>query len=218
MTNSEPRTDWPFGPFLSAAIQRSGLSKRAIARAARISEGRLRQLETGYQKSGKMQIPIATSVTTVINLSDVLGFDLRQGLRLAGLEHLITEAEGRSAADDEPVRKNPLLATFDTGELFDELKVRFMELARLVGRDDDYAVTVPLPGAHPPAGVIESDDERDARDAIAKRRRERAASNRQPARASQPSDDSLVDPEMDHIEQTAAYRPAEPPGPRDEDQ
>lgn len=133
MKNSDaPRDDWPFGPFLTAAITKSGMSKRAIARASKISEGRIRQLETGYQKSGGMHIPISTTATTVHSLSNVLGFDAWEGLRLSGLESAIPDQETidsltASALADPEHQRNPDLARFTFGDLTDEIMARYEE-------------------------------------------------------------------------------------------
>jgi hypothetical protein len=101
VTNTDdPRPDWPFGPFLKQAIDASGMSQRRVATAARISEGRLRQLITGYQKSGDMRIPISTTTTTVHALASVLDFDIYEGLTLAGLEASIPSAQRRAEMDE----------------------------------------------------------------------------------------------------------------------
>lgn len=113
--------DWPFGPFLADAIRASGQSKRAIARAAGISEGRLRQLEDGYQKSHGVQTPIRTTAHTVARLSRVLGFPLHRGLALAGLE----SAGGDSEPAGPAAGSTLTLAAWSVDELLYEVRARF---------------------------------------------------------------------------------------------
>lgn len=77
---------WPFGPYLADRIRESGLSQRKVAQRAGISEGRVRQLIDGYSKSHGVEIPVQTTHATIAALSRALGFPLRTGLELAGLE------------------------------------------------------------------------------------------------------------------------------------
>lgn len=113
--------DWPFGPFLTQAIKRSGESKRAIARAAGISEARLRQLEDGFQKSNGVEVPIRTTPQTVTRLSRVLGFPLHEGLVLAGLE--------APSGDPAPAGEMLTLKAWTVAELLYEVRERFSEIS-----------------------------------------------------------------------------------------
>jgi len=77
---------WRFGPYLADQIRDSGLSQRKVAQRAGISEGRVRQLIDGYSKSHGIKTPVQTTHATIAALSRALGFPLREGLELAGLE------------------------------------------------------------------------------------------------------------------------------------
>jgi transcriptional regulator with XRE-family HTH domain len=82
-----PASDgWRFGPYLADQIRDSGLSQRKVAQRAGISEGRVRQLIDGYSKSHGVKTPVQTTHATIAALSRALGFPLREGLELAGLE------------------------------------------------------------------------------------------------------------------------------------
>ncbi|MEO7261686.1 MAG: helix-turn-helix transcriptional regulator [Jatrophihabitantaceae bacterium] len=118
-------TEWPFGPFLADAIEASGLKKRAVARAAGISEGRLRQLEDGFQKSHGAQIPIRTTRSTVTQLSRVLGFPLQRGLELAGL----AEAGDSSSTGPSGTGATITLKAWSVEELLYEVRARFGEVS-----------------------------------------------------------------------------------------
>lgn len=77
---------WRFGPYLADQIRDSGLSQRKVAQRAGISEGRVRQLIDGYSKSHGVKTPVQTTYATIAALSRALGFPLRTGLELAGLD------------------------------------------------------------------------------------------------------------------------------------
>ncbi len=78
--------EWRFGPYLADRIRDSGLSQRKVALRAGISEGRVRQLIDGYSKSHGVKTRVQTTHATIAALSRALGFPLRTGLELAGLE------------------------------------------------------------------------------------------------------------------------------------
>jgi transcriptional regulator with XRE-family HTH domain len=77
---------WRFGPYLADRIRDSGLSQRKVAQRAGISEGRVRQLIDGYSTSHGVKTPVGTTYPTIVALSRTLGFPLREGLELAGLD------------------------------------------------------------------------------------------------------------------------------------
>lgn len=78
------RDDWPLGPALKRA--RGKMAIREAARRAGISEGRWRQLETGYQRSGGYRIPISTTAKTVIAAATAAGMDVDDALVMAGFD------------------------------------------------------------------------------------------------------------------------------------
>lgn len=137
--------DWPFGPFLAAAVRESGLSQREIGRRAGISPRRVAQLiERG-----------PTTVEMVELLSVALGFDFHQGVALAGLQvpknrHLLTDpitkwtvSEMLTALGDRfeeleaastPAASSPQ-AGFDINQLEDRAVPQVIDLMRQLRAD-----------------------------------------------------------------------------------
>ncbi|WP_344677340.1 helix-turn-helix transcriptional regulator [Saccharopolyspora taberi] len=79
------RDDWEFGRELQRRREIAGLSKRGLAERSGISEGRIRQLETGIQRVNRENVPARPSAPTVSRVAKALGWDVDDALTLAGL-------------------------------------------------------------------------------------------------------------------------------------
>lgn len=86
----------PLGAYLEAARVGLGLSKRAAAKRAEMSEGRWRQVVTGRQSAGGVAIPVNPRPETVTSMARAVGLDPNVALELAGLE----AAEGGATEAD----------------------------------------------------------------------------------------------------------------------
>lgn len=76
---------WALGKLLRTGREQAGLSKRAAAAAAGLSEGRWRQLESGYIQRGKKRSRIETIPTeTLYRAAAALNLPLADVLRAAG--------------------------------------------------------------------------------------------------------------------------------------
>lgn len=115
---STPRPDWPLGPALKQA--RGRMSIREAARRAGISEGRWRQLESGYQGSKQYPSPVTTKAPTVIAMAKAVGLHVREALELADFdpaEHIEL---------DELPAAQPTLQRASTDELLAEVRRRIV--------------------------------------------------------------------------------------------
>lgn len=79
------RDDWEFGRELSRRRTIAKLSKRGLAEKSGISEGRIRQLETGIQRVNREDVPVRPTPATVSRVAQALGWDVDAALALAGL-------------------------------------------------------------------------------------------------------------------------------------
>src|SRR5580698_8540041 len=105
----------PWGTLISAALAREGLSARAAARRAGLSEGRWRQITGGYQVvSPGIYAPVRGPAATVARMAAVAG---------------LTPAQLRATGRDDAAR---LLAA--QGGTLDELLLR-----RIAAMDSDRA-------------------------------------------------------------------------------
>lgn len=75
-------TPWPYGQALTAAIERSGMSKREIGRRAGLSATRIKHLEEGFA-SGSTK-PANPRTINAVRLASVLDMDLRRALEMSG--------------------------------------------------------------------------------------------------------------------------------------
>jgi hypothetical protein len=76
----------PWGAAIAAACRQAGLSARAAARAAGLSEGRWRQITSGYQVVGPgVYAPVHGPAATVARMAAVAGL-APDDLRAAGRE------------------------------------------------------------------------------------------------------------------------------------
>lgn len=77
---------WEFGRMLTAAIDRSGKSRRELARLAGISAPLITNLEAGMRSAGPgIRVPVRTTPDTVVRIAVVLQMPLRRSLEAAGL-------------------------------------------------------------------------------------------------------------------------------------
>lgn len=77
------------GAAVREAREAAGLSVRAAARAADISETRWRQIEAGYQRIGDAQVPVRPSVKTLAAMAVAVGESGQRWLVLAGHERAL---------------------------------------------------------------------------------------------------------------------------------
>jgi transcriptional regulator with XRE-family HTH domain len=61
------------GRLITAARKAKGMSARAVAREAGISESRLRQIVTGYQTVSGQRVPVDAPASTIARVAAVLG-------------------------------------------------------------------------------------------------------------------------------------------------
>ena len=100
------RPDWPLGPALKRARERKNLSQRAAAKRAGISDGRWRQLESGYQENKGQRIPISTTPRTVAAAARAVGWNVDEALDVAGFEPIKEDppaTNGRHLLADVPI-------------------------------------------------------------------------------------------------------------------
>lgn len=128
---STQRPDWPLGPALKKA--RGRMPKREAARKAGISEGRWRQLESGYQGSEQYPSPVTTKPSTVIAVAMAVGLNVPEALELAGFDPA-------DYAELEPAPAARPLKGFHIDELLAEVRSRVR---------DDAQRGEPLPWARP---------------------------------------------------------------------
>lgn len=94
------RDDWEFGRELERRRTLAKLSKRGLAEKSGISEGRIRQLETGIQRINRQDVPVRPTPTTVSRIAQVLGWDVDDALALAGLSDDPGIPRGRPSSAD----------------------------------------------------------------------------------------------------------------------
>jgi transcriptional regulator with XRE-family HTH domain len=98
-----------FGEFVRYWREANGLSIRAAAGAAGISEGRWRQVEKGYQSvGGGLRVPVKPSERLVEAIADALTLERAETLEIAGYPEA-AERWRRRAARGEPsvTEENP---------------------------------------------------------------------------------------------------------------
>jgi transcriptional regulator with XRE-family HTH domain len=74
----------PLGALLEEARLRKALSKREAARRAGISEGRWRQVVTGIQKAGTVNVAVNPRANTVVAMARAVDVDPEAALVAAG--------------------------------------------------------------------------------------------------------------------------------------
>jgi hypothetical protein len=108
----------PWGAAIAAACAQAGLSARAAARQAGISEGRWRQITSGYQvvKPGEYSA-VRGPAPTVARMAEVAG---------------LTPAQLRAAGRDDAARLLAAPATGNAGELLRRIRAMDGDQAREV--------------------------------------------------------------------------------------
>lgn len=125
---------WEFGQMLTSAIERTGLSRREIARRAGVSAPTVINLEAGFRSAGPgVRVPMNPAVDTVVRIATVLKMPLRKALELAGLADKIPEG-----MSDQELQEH-FSSTID--DMLDDLPVETLlnALRRRVGDDDSHA-------------------------------------------------------------------------------
>jgi len=77
---------WEFGRRVEAAREAAGLSKRAAAKRAGISESRWRQLEAGVENIRGQTFAVKTTPETVANIAKAIRVDRTELLEAAGFD------------------------------------------------------------------------------------------------------------------------------------
>ena len=94
----------PWGVLLTSAIKQAGLSARAAARQAGISEGRWRQITSGYQVvSPGVYAPVHGPAATIARMARVAGVpadELRAAGRADAAQELSSSGERTGAEAD----------------------------------------------------------------------------------------------------------------------
>lgn len=81
------------GAYMRAKREEAGLSMRQAARQSGISEGRWRQLESGYQSVGGEKIPVKTTEETVLRVAAGVGMHPDVALLAAGIRSRVKVSE-----------------------------------------------------------------------------------------------------------------------------
>lgn len=117
----------PWGALITSAINRAGLSARSAARQAGISEGRWRQLTSGYQVvSPGVYAPVHGPAPTLARMATVAGLSARQ-LQEAGREDvaaILTRQRERSAAEGDFIERVRAMDTDQILELLATIALR----------------------------------------------------------------------------------------------
>ncbi len=146
--------DFALGQAVEVARQSQGLSIRAAAREAGISEGRWRQVVSGVQKTGGVDVPVNPSAKTVLGMARAVGMDAETALSLNGME-----------VPPEVVDRRPGLLDYTDDELLAEVGRRMKgekpddpahqkrprQPLREVTSEELRTSTARQPGALPPA-------------------------------------------------------------------
>jgi transcriptional regulator with XRE-family HTH domain len=83
--------EWPLGPALEHARTTRGLSTREAARLAEMSDTLWRTLERGYELKRGHRFPASPRADKVARAAKVVGLDVTEALRMAGLDPLDAE-------------------------------------------------------------------------------------------------------------------------------
>lgn len=97
------KTPQEAGQAIREARETLGMTKRAAARAAGISESRWRQIESGVQLKNGVEQPAVTKPETLLQIAKAVGLDPAELLEPNELDPLLT----------------PLAAALDKGEVID---------------------------------------------------------------------------------------------------
>ncbi len=116
----------PWGKLISDALKRSGLSARKAAQRAGMSDGRWRQITSGYQNVSRgVFAPVQGPAETVARMAQVVGATPEQ-----------LEGAGRADAAEE---LRTLLGAREPShrELIDDLRAKLDELRAVMDRELD---------------------------------------------------------------------------------
>lgn len=128
------------GARIEQARHALGLSRRAAAKRADVSEARLRQIENGWHISRDGErVPTNTTAETLVQIAEALDIEPRELLDLAGLEFPAPDAKSPNL--DTP--EGAMLNGVDFTPRERELMRIFFDWARETGRGEASA------GKHP---------------------------------------------------------------------
>lgn len=117
----------PWGALITSAIKRAGLSARSAARQAGISEGRWRQLTSGYQVvSPGVYAPVHGPAPTLARMAAVAGLSAGQ-LQEAGRDDvaaILTRQRERSVAEGDVIERVRAMDTDQIRELLATIALR----------------------------------------------------------------------------------------------
>ncbi|MFI5781143.1 helix-turn-helix domain-containing protein [Nocardia sp. NPDC051570] len=77
---------WEFGRRIQQAREAAGLSKRAAAKRAGISDSRWRQLELGFETVRGQAYSVKTTPETVAHIAKAVHLDVHELLEIAGFD------------------------------------------------------------------------------------------------------------------------------------
>ncbi|GAA4626737.1 hypothetical protein GCM10023196_036190 [Actinoallomurus vinaceus] len=119
----------PEGQLITAALKRAGLSARAAAKRAGISDARWRQITSGYQTVSGTRVPVRAPAETLARMAQVSGATAEQ-LRQAGradAAEALGELPEIEAPKEEPTVAELAAQLRDLQAQFDALQAKFEE-------------------------------------------------------------------------------------------
>jgi transcriptional regulator with XRE-family HTH domain len=125
MSDTSP---WPLGPALEQARTSRGLATREAARIAGISDTQWRNMERGYELRKGNKIAVSPRADTVERAARVVGLNVEQALRLAGLEVSLPDLAEHDTGPD--------LSAVDLDDLLGELRRRAVGAVRAATEED----------------------------------------------------------------------------------
>lgn len=93
--NKSPIYQWPAGRLLQAAREQKGLSMRAAAKIAGISESRWRQIECGWKKTNGDLIETRPTPLNLVKCAKAVGAAPDELLVAAGMKNAVTTSATR---------------------------------------------------------------------------------------------------------------------------
>lgn len=117
MTSDKWEAARAVGDLLRAAREAAGLNKYQAADAARMSEGRWRQLERGVERKGGVDHPASTSPSTLLRIAEALDIEPERLLGAAGYspEQVAELLAGNGSTLDATRRTGPVSTITVTG-------------------------------------------------------------------------------------------------------
>lgn len=117
------------GAKIREARETAGMSRRAAAKAATISEARWRQIESGRQRRDGVEVPAVTTAETLTLVARAVDLDPQELLDMAGLE----PPRPDTGTTQLPSASMDMLSGVDFTPREKELMNMFFEWAREVG-------------------------------------------------------------------------------------